>query len=56
MVFKKFKNYHVFRYYIYEYLKKSFRWAMTNLFGKNLSARGKKSTSDGAPFYQGSFV
>ena len=33
--FDHFKNYHTLRYGIYDFLKKGFGWALTDLFGKN---------------------
>ena len=35
MVFEHFKNYHTLIYDIYDFLKKGFGWALTDLFGKN---------------------
>ena len=33
MLFENFKKYYILRYVIYEFLKKGFGWAPTNLFG-----------------------
>ena len=53
MVFEHFKNYHALRYDIYDYLKKGFGWAMTDLFGKNPLCTVWSPATRGEPCPQG---